>query len=494
MQCYIISGDGKVRINQNRTPLFDAVKKYIHDDIIPFHVPGHKQGKGIQELAAYIGEMALRMDVNGMEDLDYANNPTGVIMEAQNLMAHAFGAEHSYFLVNGTTSGVQAMILSACEPGSSIIIPRNAHKSTVGGIILSGAMPVYVRPEINMELGITMGVTVESIKKAIKQNPHARAVFIINPSYYGMTSDIKSIVRVAHMHGMSVLADEAHGAHMPFHDDFPLTAMEVGADMSAASIHKTAGSLTQSSVLLSRGEFISHDRIRQFLGLTFTSSASYLLMCSLDIARKQLALYVAEMLEKTLGIARWARNEINSVKGLYAFGRELAGQSGCADFDETKLGINVRRLGYTGYQVETLLREKYNIQVEMSDLYNILAIISLGDRMEDVEALVNALKEISEGRSETVSSTATAMPDNLEMIVTPRDAFYNAKKSVKIEEAAGEIAGEMVMAYPPGIPVICLGERITSDMIDYIGLLKEQRCQLQGTSDPKVDYIKVLGT
>ena len=211
-----------------------------------------------------------------MEDLDYANNPTGVIMEAQKLMAHAFGAENAFFLVNGTTSGVQTMIISACEPGSKIIIPRNAHKSTIGGIILSGAMPVYVQPEINTELGIAMGVTVESIKKAIKQNPHAKAVFVINPTYYGMTSDIKSIVRTAHMHDMAVLADEAHGAHMSFHDDFPLTAMEVGADMSAASIHKTAGSLTQSSVLLSRGNLITPDKVKHSLNLTFTSSASYL--------------------------------------------------------------------------------------------------------------------------------------------------------------------------------------------------------------------------
>lgn len=482
-----------MRVNQNKTPLFDAVKKYIDNDVIPFHVPGHKQGRGIRELAEYIGETALRMDVNGMEDLDYANNPTGVIMEAQKLMAHAFGAEYSYFLVNGTTSGVQTMILSACEPGSRIIIPRNAHKSTIGGIILSGAMPVYVQPEINTELGIAMGVSVESVKKAIKQNPHARAVFVINPTYYGMTSDLKSIVRVAHMHGMAVLVDEAHGAHMSFHDDFPLTAMEVGADMSAASIHKTAGSLTQSSVLLSRGGLIPQDRIKHSLGLTFTSSASYLLMCSLDIARKQLAVNGAELLEETLGLARWARNEINTIDGLYAFGRELAGRYGCADFDETKLGINIRQLGYTGYQVEALLREKYNIQMEMSDLYNILAIISLGDRMEDVAALVYALRELSAVRSGDTLCNATSLPDSLEMIVSPRDAFYNAKKSVKLEEAAGEIAGEMVMAYPPGIPVICLGEKITSDMIDYIKLLKEQRCQLQGTSDPKVDYIKVLG-
>jgi arginine decarboxylase len=483
-----------VRINQNRTPLFDAVKEYIDNDVIPFHVPGHKQGRGLCELTCYIGEKALRMDLNGMDDLDYANNPTGVIKEAQKLMARAFGAENAYFLVNGTTSGVQTMILSACDPGSKIIIPRNAHKSTIGGIILSGALPVYVQPEINMELGIAMGVSLDSIKNAIKQNPHAKAVFVINPTYYGMTSDIKSIVRVAHTHDMAVLVDEAHGAHMSFHNDFPLTAMEVGADMSAASIHKTAGSLTQSSVLLSRGSLIPTDRIKHSLGLTFTSSASYLLMCSLDIARKQLAMYGDEMLDKTLELARWARAEINNIDGLYAFGRELTGQAGCVDFDETKLGINVRNLGYTGYEVEAKLRKQFNIQVEMADLYNILAIISIGDREQDVKALVDALKELAKGRNVNVSKEPLEIPETLEMIVSPRDAFYSSKRTVKLEDSAGEIAGEMVMAYPPGIPVICLGERISKDVIDYIRILKEQRCHLQGTSDPKVDYIKVLGT
>ncbi len=481
-------------MNQNRTPLFDAVKKYIDDDVIPFHVPGHKQGRGIRELVDYIGEKALRMDVNGMEDLDFANNPTGVIMEAQKLMAHAFGAENAFFLVNGTTSGVQAMILSACEPGSKVIMPRNAHKSTIGGIILSGAMPVYVQPEINQELGITMGVTTENIRMAIKKNPHAKAVFIINPTYYGMTSDLKSIVRTAHMHDMAVLADEAHGAHMMFHDDFPLTAMEVGADMSAASIHKTAGSLTQSSVLLSRGELVPRDRIKHSLGLTFTSSASYLLMCSLDIARKQLATKGAEMLEETLELVRWAREEINRIPGFYAFGHELAGQPGCYDFDETKLGVNVRNTGYTGYQIEAMLRKNFNIQVEMSDLNNILAIVSIGDRKEEITALVNALRQLSLVRNEKTQNNEFVIPENPEMIVTPRDAFYNEKKTVRLEDSAGEIAGEMVMAYPPGIPVICLGERITRDVIDYIKLLKEERCELQGTCDPKVDYIRVLGS
>jgi arginine decarboxylase len=292
---------------------------------------------------------------------------------------------------------------------------------------------------------------------------------------------------------MPVLVDEAHGAHMSFHDDFPLTAMEVGADMSAASVHKTAGSLTQSSILLLRGNLIPGDRVRQALNLTFTSSASYLLMCSLDIARRQLAVNGHELLEETLELARWAREEINKIEGVHAFGTELAGKPGCYDFDETKLGVNVINLGCTGYAAETILRKEYNIQIEMSDLYNILAVVTIGDRREDLEALVNALKSMAEKGCVNRGNRVAIIPENPEMIVTPRDAFYNSKKKVRLEEAEGEIAGEMVMAYPPGIPVICMGERISRDVIDYIKILKEERCQLQGTFDPHADYIKVLG-
>lgn len=481
------------KIDQMRTPLFDAVKKYIDSNVIPFHVPGHKQGRGIDELREYIGERALQMDANGMEDLDYANSPTGVISESQKLMAKAFGAEEAYFLVNGTTAGVQAMMMSACQPGEQIIIPRNAHKSTIGGIILSGAMPVYIQPEINGNLGIAMGITVESFKKTIKDHPHAKAVFLINPTYYGVASDLKSIVRIAHVHDMAVIVDEAHGAHMSFHDDFPLTAMEVGADMSAASMHKTSGSLTQSSVLLLRSNLILPEKVKEVLSLSFTTSASYLLMCSLDIARKQLATRGSDMLEGTLQLVRWARDEINKIDGLYAFSKELIGTPGCYDFDETKLGINVRGLGYTGYQMEAKLRKEYNIQIELSDLYNILAIVSIGDTKENLEALINALKDIALKSDRIELKNATPVLEHPKMIVTPRDAFYSPKKTIPLDHSEGEIAGEMVMAYPPGIPVICMGERITKDVIDYIKLLKEQKCELQGTVDPFVENIRVLG-
>ncbi len=482
-----------IKLDQKRTPLFDAIKKYVDDKVVQFHVPGHKQGSGIPELREYIGEKALQMDANGMRDLDYANNPTGVIYEAEKLFAYAFGAQNGYFLVNGTTAGVQAMIMSVCDPGDKIIIPRNAHKSTIGGIILSGAMPVYIQPETNDRLGIAMGITERSLKKAIKEHPHAKAVFVINPTYYGVASDLKAVVRIAHRHGMAVLVDEAHGAHMSFHDDFPLTAMEVGADMSAVSMHKTAGSLTQSAVLLLRNHMVHPDKVKQVLNLTYTTSASYLLMCSLDIARKQLATRGSDMLEKTLELARRLRSAINKIEGLYAFGKELIGTPGCNDFDETKIGINVRELGYTGYQIETRLRKEYNIQIEFADLYNILAVISIGDSDENIDKLIQALSDIASKTQVRELKSLPIIPHNPKMIVSPRDAFYSAKKVILLEDAKGEIAGEMVMAYPPGIPVICMGERVTSEIIEYINILKSEKCELQGTSDPHVNYISVLG-
>lgn len=487
-------GVALTRVDQNKTPLFDAVKKYVEDKVVQFHVPGHKKGNGLLELKEYIGERALQMDANGMEDLDFAQNPTGVIYESQKLMAYAYGAQNAFFLVNGTSSGVQAMIMSACEPGDKIIIPRNAHRSTIGAIILSGAIPIYIQPEVNERLGIAMGVTEENLKKCIKEHPHAKAVFLINPTYYGMTSDLKSLVRIAHRHGMAALIDEAHGAHMSFHDDFPLTAMEVGADMSAASMHKTAGSLTQSSVLLLRSNLISPERVKEVLDLTFTTSASYLLMCSLDIARKQLATNGSDMLEEVLDIVRLARDEINEIDGLCAFGKELIGTPGCFDFDETKLGVNVSGLGYTGYQMEKKLRKEYNIQIELADLYNILGIAGIGESKENLDALVNALKDIASKTQKKEYVRTAIIPHNPKMIVSPRDAFFSPKKYVRLDESAGEISGEMVMVYPPGIPVVCMGEKITKEIIAYINVLKSEKCQLQGTADPNVDYIRVLGT
>ncbi|WP_113802792.1 aminotransferase class I/II-fold pyridoxal phosphate-dependent enzyme [Garciella nitratireducens] len=481
-------------IDQSKTPLFDALKAYHEREVIPFDVPGHKHGKGLAELAEYLGPKVLEVDVNAMECLDNICNPIGVIKEAEDLAAKAYGGEHAYFLVNGTSSGVQAMILACCNPGDKIILPRNAHKSAISAIILSGAIPIYIQPEIQDRLGIAMGVSLESVKNAIEEHPDAKAIFMINPTYYGVVSDLQSIVTLAHQKGMLVLADEAHGAHMHFHEEFPLSAIAAGADMSAISIHKTGGSLTQSSLLVLNSKKVAAESVKSVLNLTQTTSASYLLMISLDIARKQLATKGKELLDGVLELSRYARNQINEIGGYYAFGKELIGTPGTYDFDESKLGINVKDLGLTGYEIERILKIEYNIQVEIADLSNILCIISLGDQRKSIDILIQALKDIKKKYGKQQAKDIITPPlRNPELIVSPRDAYYSLKRVVKLRDAIGEVSGESIMAYPPGIPVITPGEKITEEIVDYIEALKEQRSMLQGTEDPYVNNIKILG-
>ncbi len=480
--------------NQDRTPLFEALRDYHKRDVTPFDVPGHKHGVGLRELADYVGKRVLEIDVNAMECLDNISNPVGVIKEAEMLAAEAYGATDAFFLVNGTTVGVQAMIMAACRPGEKIILPRNAHKSAVAGMILSGAVPVYIQPEIDDNLGIAMGITADSVEEAMENHPDARAVFVIHPTYYGAVSDLGAIVEIAHQRGMTVLADEAHGAHFKFHPRLPASAMDLGADASAVSTHKTGGSLTQSSMLLMKGNLLDPKYMKTTLNLTQTTSASYLLMVSLDIARKQLATRGEEILERLLEMVLNAKEQLNAAEGLYAFGGELVGNPGVYDYDDTKLGINVRKLGLSGYEAEKILRKRYNIQVELADMYNVLAITAVGDTKESIGALVNALKDLVKNyRNGDGRKITRGMLKNPEMVVSPRDAYYSDKRPVPLKEAAGNVSGESIMVYPPGIPLITPGEMITEDIVKHVKLLKAQNCMLQGTQDPYVDTILILG-
>lgn len=480
-------------MDQNHTPLFDALKDYHNRGVIPFDVPGHKHGQGLQELSEYFGERMLQLDVNSMKCLDNLSHPTSVIKEAESLLADAYGADYGFFMVNGTSSSVQAMIMSVCQPGDKIILPRNAHKSATNGMILSGVSPIYVQPEINDKLGIAMGVTVESVGAAIEANPDAKAVFIINPTYYGATSDLKSIIDLAHANNMAVLVDEAHGAHFHFHPELPPSAASLGADLVAASVHKTGGSLTQSSVLLMNEGFVNKKYVRTIINLTQTTSASYLLMTSLDVARKNLALNGEKILSHVLELSRYARNILNETHGLYAFAKELEGTPGVKHFDETKLTINVSGLGLTGFEVYDILRDEYNIQLELGDANNVLAIMSLGDTKEHIDALIDAMKDLSKRFGHQDELTYVHIPMECPInALSPREAFYRDKESVKLKDAIGRVSGESLMAYPPGIPMITPGELITEDIVSYVEFLKEQNTLLTDLEDDNLEYIKVI--
>lgn len=480
--------------NQSTAPLFEALKTYDDRRVIPFDVPGHKHGKGMAPMADYYGSKMLALDVNSMPFLDNLSNPIGVIKEAEALAADAYGADEAIFLVNGTSAGIQAMIMSVCEPGDSIILPRNCHKSAVSSLILSGAVPIYVQPQIDENLGIAMGVTLDDFKHAIIDHPEAVAVFVINPTYYGVVSDLEGIIRFAHQHNKIVIVDEAHGAHFHFHSDMPPSAMKLGADLSAMSIHKTGGSLTQSSLLLINEERVSAKKVKKSLSLTQTTSASYLLMASLDIARMQLATQGEQLLDEVLSLARDARKRINQINGYYAFGIDEIGNPGVVGYDESKLGVNVAKLGLSGFEVYDILFEHYNIQIELADMYNILMIISLGDEQNSIDQLITALTDIAQTRAKsTPVPLVTAVLHNPDVIVSPRDAYYAHSKAVALEDCVGEIAAESIMTYPPGIPIVTPGERISEQMLMHMLRLKAQPSLLQGMEDPYLNTIKVLG-
>ena len=380
-------------MEQSKAPIYEALKRFKSMRVVPFDVPGHKRGKGNPELTSFLGQQCMDVDVNSMKPLDNLCHPVSVIREAEELAAEAFGAKHAFFMVNGTTSAVQAMVFAAVKEGEKIILPRNVHRSAINALVVNGAIPVYVNPGVNKALGIPLGMSVKEVEKAIENNPDAKAVFVNNPTYYGICSDLKKVVEIAHRAGMLVLVDEAHGTHFYFGDNLPVSAMEAGADMASVSMHKNGGSLTQSSFLLINN-YVSEGYTRQIINLTQTTSGSYLLMSSLDLSRKNLALNGKEIYRKVLELADYARGEVNKIGGYYAFGRDLVDGDAIYDFDLAKLSIHTRDIGLAGIEVYDMLRDYYDIQIEFGDIGNILAIISVGDTPLMIERLISSLSEI----------------------------------------------------------------------------------------------------
>ena len=478
-------------LQQERAPIYEALEEFKKMRVVPFDVPGHKRGRGNPELTALLGEKCVTIDVNSMKPLDNLCHPVSVIREAEELAAEAFGAAHAFLMVGGTTSAVQSMVLSVAKRGDKIILPRNVHRSVMGAMVLCGAIPVYVNPECDDRLGIPLGMKVEEVERAIRQHPDAKAVLVNNPTYYGICSDLRSIVKLAHDHHMLCLADEAHGTHFYFGEGLPVSAMAAGADMAAVSMHKSGGSLTQSSILLT-GPAMSEGHVRQIINLTQTTSASYLLLSSLDISRRNLALRGREAFRRVVDLAEYAREEINAIGGYYAFSRELVNGDSIYDFDVTKLSVNTLEVGLAGIEVYDLLRDEYDIQIEFGDLGNILAYLSIGDRPREVERLVSALSEV---RRRFGKSRANLMKQEYidpEVAVSPQEAFYADSESLPIEDTAGRVCSEFVMCYPPGIPILAPGERITPEILNYIRYAKEKGCSMTSPEDPDILRLNVL--
>ncbi len=482
-------------MSQNETPLFTGLVKHASKNPVQFHIPGHKKGTGMDpEFRAFIGDNALSIDLINIAPLDDLHSPKGMIKEAQDLAAEAFGADHTFFSVQGTSGAIMTMVMSVCGPGDKIIVPRNVHKSVMSAVVFSGAVPVFIHPDIDTELGISHGITTDAVERALEAHPDAKAVLVINPTYFGVSADLKKIVELAHSYQIPVLVDEAHGVHIHFHDGLPLSAMQAGADMAATSVHKLGGSLTQSSVLNVRGNLVSPSRIQSILSMMTTTSTSYILLASLDVARKRLVLEGHDLIDEAINLANSIRERINNIDHLYCVGEEIMGTKATYDFDPTKLIISIKDLGISGYDAEKWLRKTYNIEVELSDLYNLLCIITPGDTNIEGDLLVKALNEMAIEFADMAQKihAKVLLPDIPVLALTPRDAFYADTEIVPIEESVGRIIAEFVMVYPPGIPIFIPGEIISEENLNYIHTNVEAGLPVQGPEDDQLNFLKVI--
>ncbi|WP_274309330.1 aminotransferase class I/II-fold pyridoxal phosphate-dependent enzyme [Solibacillus daqui] len=482
-------------MSQLETPLFDALLKHRNRHPIQFHIPGHKKGQGMDPAyREFVGDNVLSIDLINIAPLDDLHAPKGVIQQAQELAAEAFGADHTFFSVQGTSGAIMTMILTVVGPGDKIIVPRNVHKSIMSAIVFAGAIPIFIHPEVDTELGISHGISPESVERALTTYPDVKAVLVINPTYFGFVADLKRIVDIVHGHNIPVIVDEAHGVHIKFHDELPLSAMQVGADMAATSVHKLGGSMTGSSVLNVKEGLVSVKRAQSVFSMLTTTSTSYPLLASLDTARRQLAVNGYDLLDEAIRLAKDARKRINTIPHIHCVGREKLGTSATFDMDPLKLLISVKDLGITGHIAEEWLRQNANLEVELSDLYNILCLITIGDTKKEINLLVNALSRMSQAfdSEATITETNVKIPEIPALAMTPRDAFYAQTESIPLAQADGYICAEFIMVYPPGIPLFIPGEIITQSTIDFIQMNIEAGLPVQGPEDSTLQNIRVI--
>ncbi|WP_196593004.1 aminotransferase class I/II-fold pyridoxal phosphate-dependent enzyme [Pectinatus sottacetonis] len=482
-------------MNQNIAPLFEAMGKYVADGAIAFHTPGHKQGKVVPTaIRKIITPLGLKMDVSLMDELDDLFEPGTCIKEAQELAAELYGADETLFMVNGTTGAIHVMILSAVAPGDKIIIPRNAHKSVLGALILCGAVPVFIEPFIDEKMGIAMGVTEESVQNILQKNPDAKALLLVYPTYYGVACNIKKIAKMVHDAGMLLLVDEAHGPHLKFSSHLPIQAIDAGADMAAQSTHKILASVTQTSMLHVSYKRIRRERVHMMNAVIQTTSPNYLFLSALDTVRRQMAQSGKVLINRAYELAQQLRKNINTINGLYCFGDDIVGSDGIFALDYTKITVTVKQLGITGYKAEQILRHKYKIQCELADMYNVLFIISLADSNKETAILLKSLSLLAYEYAQNnapLNIKLKKMPLP-KMIIPPQQAVYEDYTTIPFNESKGCLCAETITFYPPGIPLIYPGEVISSEIIEYIIQGRKYGGKVVGPFDNELNTIRVI--
>ena len=479
---------------QFKTPLFDALVSLAESRKVSFHTPGHKSGKGIStRFKKFVGPKIFSIDLTTLDEVDCLQKPVGVIKEAQELAAEAYGADHSFFLINGTTVGNHAMVLATCNPGDEVLVARNAHKSILAGIILAGAHPHFFAPEWDEDLGIPLNVSPEKVESALSQNPGSKALIITSPNYYGVTADLLSIFEMARKRGLLILVDEAHGPHLRFHPDLPSPALDAGADLCVQSTHKILGGMTQSSMLHVKGNRIDLGRLKGVLQLMQSTSPSYVLMASLDLARMQMATEGQKLLDKAIHLAEGARTRIRKIDGIACFGRaEIQGHPGF-DLDVTKLTVSARALGITGFQASLVLNNESDVQVEMADLFNLLIIVSIGDRQDDLNRLVAGLEGIAGNHLRRGGGAIEVVfpPVGAALRVLPREAYFAPHEYLNLHDA-----GESQLRYrhhlSSGNPPFGSGEEITSEIAEYLTVMASKGARIDGLREGPFLQIRVV--
>ncbi len=491
--------------SQQQTPLLDALRDRTNHPHSPFYAPGHKGGQGISgPLADLLGTQVFQADLPELPELDNLFNPEGVIAEAQNLAAEAFGAEHTRFLANGSTCGIIAAIVATCGPGDKIILPRNIHASAISGLILSGAIPIFVNPEYNSDWDIANCITPEATTAALKQHPDAKAVMVVYPTYHGVCGDLRAIAKITHQYNIPLLVDEAHGAHFNFHPNLPEAALSAGADLTVQSIHKTLGAMTQASMLHIQGSRVDIQKLNRALQLVQSTSPSYILLASLDAARQQIALHGQELMTETLLLAEKARSQLSQIPGLSIL--EPLNTPGFAALDKTRLTVKVSDLGITGFAADEILHSQLGVTAELPMPQHLTFIISLGNTAKDIDNLVKGFT-ILEGRRTPQGGKEEEPPpappkggklgrrkkeDFSHPPLSSREAFFSPSETVAADQAVDRLSAELICPYPPGIPVLMPGEIITPKALEYLQQILIDGGKITGCSDPRLQTLKVV--
>ncbi|MEG3932033.1 MULTISPECIES: aminotransferase class I/II-fold pyridoxal phosphate-dependent enzyme [unclassified Microcoleus] len=521
--------------SQQQTPLLDALRDRTNHPHAPFYAPGHKGGQGIsQPLIDLFGAAVFRSDLPELPELDNLFNPEGAIAEAQYLAAAAFGAQSTRFLANGSTCGIIAAILATCGPGDKIILPRNIHSSAISGLILSGAIPIFVNPEYNPDWDIANSITPEATASALEQHPDAKAVMIVYPTYHGVCGDLRAIAQITHQYNIPLLVDEAHGAHFNFHPNLPEPAVSAGADLTVQSIHKTLGAMTQASMLHIKGDRIDIQKLNRALQLVQSTSPSYLLLASLDAARQQMALHGEQLMTQTLLLAEKARSRINLIPGLSVL--EPLNTPGFAALDRTRLTVKVSDLGITGFAADEILHSQLGVTAELPMPQHLTFIISLGNTESDIDNLVKALTLLEVTSNTIVNKPFRGGQDAQPLLPTrnlmccgtgilpvlehpaisqlerrsqkedeilspprfsppplsPREAFFSSTETLPADKAVDRLCAELICPYPPGIPVLMPGEIITPAAVDYLQQILAAGGKITGCSDRNLQTLKVV--